>query len=45
MYNEHPGVGMTKIVSHDVEDNFPNLDDTEKNLDLYVLEEVEDNTF
>ena len=36
---------MTEIVSHDVENNFPNLDDAEKNLDLYELGDVEDNTF
>ena len=43
MYSEHPIVGMTEIMSYDVENNFPNLDDAKKNLDLYKLEVVEDN--
>ena len=42
-YNEHPGVGMIEIVSHDVENDFQSLDDAKNNLDLYELEDVEDN--
>ena len=34
---------MTDKGSHDVENIFPNLGDAKKNLNLYYLEDVEDN--
>ena len=45
MYGEHPDRGRTKIDSRDVEfieNDFPKLGDTVKNLDLYELEKDEE---
>ena len=45
MYGEHPDGGMTEIESRDIdfiENDFPSMSDTKKDLDFYEIEEVEE---
>ena len=46
MYGEHPNRGMIEVESRDVdflEIDFPNIGDAKSDLDLYEMEDVEDN--